>query len=58
MRKLFALIMLGASLFVFSGCGGNSTEDDLEDAAEEVQDEAEKAAKEAEKTLDDAFDGN
>ena len=56
MRKFFTMIMLGAAVFAFTGCGGKSEEKALEDEktdlskkAAEMQKEGEKAAKDMQK---------
>ena len=54
MRKLLTMLMMGAAVFAFTGCGDQSTEEEATDAFEEMREDAEKTAEEMEKEAEKA----
>lgn len=54
MRKLFTMMMLGAAVFAFTGCGEKTTEEKIDDAATEMKKDADGAATDLEKAAEAA----
>ena len=56
MKKMLTIMMLGAAVFAFTGCGEKTEEEKATEAAAEMQKDAEKAASSLKQDADKAVE--